>query len=447
MYHDAWEIYELLDKFNYQGPPKPYLMAQLFSEKPDEARRRFSYGYTLLHKAVKGFSSHSDVIDVLLSAYPEALVQIDDTGFLPIHQLLLETTSWGDNICDLVKRFISSYPETILAITPCGKCPLHIACSMGASRDEIVDVVRYLIDCFPDACFYRNKTGKLPIQLQLEAIPYPRVEIIQMLIDTYPLALSFTDAQNNLPIHWLLAQAGQSYTAVYDKTIEALISGFEGSLRIQNAKGETPLFQACTNDNSLSNVYCLVRSWPEQVTPQCSRLIFDSESYNGELLFPSLASKFATLEQVKHWLHRHQDAYLYRDLRNRLPIHYCVISQSPEAFKIVHFLLNHEKERHAEQSASVPPKQLSASDNDGRLPLHFASASPSTPPKILQLLIDEYPEGLQKEDVDNRLPWHYADCARQDLVFEMSTRMYPEMEVDLDLVPDEIRWDLLSYQA
>ena len=63
---------------------------------------------------------------------------------------------------------------------------------------------------------------------------------------------------------------------------------------------------------------------------------------------------------------------------------------------------------------------------------------------MINLLIDIYPEGLQQADNDRRLPWHYADCARKAFVFDKTVDFYPESEIDLELVPDEVRWDIVQ---
>ena len=79
--------------------------------------------------------------------------------------------------------------------------------------------------------------------------------------------------------------------------------------------------------------------------------------------------------------------------------------------------------------------------------VHMASASPSCSSEILKMVIDENLEGLMEADNDGRLPWHYGECSRQDLVFETTAEIFPDMEVDLDLVPEEIQWDILSVKG
>ena len=60
------------------------------------------------------------------------------------------------------------------------------------------------------------------------------------------------------------------------------------------------------------------------------------------------------------------------------------------------------------------------------------------------MMINACPKALMEQDNDGRLPWHYGECSRQDVVFEQTATLYPEIEVNLDLVPEEIQWDILS---
>jgi hypothetical protein len=81
-------------------------------------------------------------------------------------------------------------------------------------------------------------------------------------------------------------------------------------------------------------------------------------------------------------------------------------------------------------------------DHHGRLPLHYAAAAASGP--VVDLFMEVYHEGLMQADKDGRLAWHYADCARQDGVYERTCELYPDLALDLDLVPEEIRWDIIQ---
>ena len=436
-YHDAYQIYELLDK-SYQIPPDPDAMRDLFTLRPSEAEREFIYGQTLLHKSFEYFSHEIDVIDVILEAHPQSLKKQDDHGFLPIHRLM--SGRWGENIKEMTSKIVNAFPECLLVPTSIGELPLHIA----SKRTECADVVELLL-CFPDACQYRDHLRKFPLDHALETL-YPSQTIVQLLVSQYPVILSFPDESGSLKIHRILKRCCLLEKSSYDEVIEILVSGCESSLQVQDDSGYTPLLLACTQNHSLSQIYSLVRKWPEQVTSNRSKSIFDSTVFNCELLYPSLISKSIKLSNVKKWLLQDPDARQRRDLHGRLPIHYAIISDSEKAYEMVKCLLFAEEES-MEAHRSLSFKQLSTKDFSGRLPLHMASASLSCRPEILQTVIDEYSEGLIEQDNDGRLPWHYGECSRQDLVFEITANLFPDMEIDLDLVPEEIQWDVLSVKG
>ena len=175
MYHDSHQVYELLDKWNHQGPPNVELMQQLFENKPEEAKRRFLYGQTLLHRAVESFPNRSDVVLCILEAYPEALSVEDDNGFLVLHRLLF-SGNWykSHEIMMLVPKFVEESPDSVITPTSTGRLPLHLACQ----RTESPELVQYLMKCFPDACQYRDHEGKFPLDHALE-VTDPRAAIVE----------------------------------------------------------------------------------------------------------------------------------------------------------------------------------------------------------------------------------------------------------------------------
>jgi len=431
MYHDAYQIYELLDKWSHRGPPSLEETRQLFAERPEEAKRLFWNGQTLLHKAVDAYPLEVDFLSVLITAFPEALSTQDESGDLPMH-LLLSSSQWKkfQDVKEMIQMCLMEYPEAIVHQNSKGQLPLHLACN----RTKSAELVKFLMDCFPDSCHYKDGDGKFPLNIALDVVD-PEVDVLQMLINKQPVLLSMADEHGCLPVHKMLHRAGNSEKACYSRIIEVVLNGFEGSLRIQDGDKMTPLMLACTADSHLSIVYSLVRKWPEQITMNRAPTIF-TDSFNGELLYSSLASNSRiTVVEVQQWIRRNPNLLLSADSHGRIPIHYAVLSQSKEAFDIAQFLLaNHQEE------------QLRKEDVDGRLPLHIASACWWVSHDILQLLIDAYPAGLLHKDKDGRLPWHYGEFSRQDLVYEASNQLYPEemSNVDLDLVPPEIRWDILS---
>jgi ankyrin repeat protein len=429
VYHDAYEVYDLLDKWNLRGPPLPENIRDLFHRHPDAAKQVFLTGQTLLHKCLEFYSNRMDLVQLFLEANPKALAEPDDNGFLPLHRALISANCPPS--LELIQFFVHEYPEAILTAIPSGALPLHLASSRADQG-----IVQYLVDCFPDAVQYRDNEGKFPLDHAFEAAN-PQDDVVELLIERYPVLLSFLDHDGRLPLHRIL----QKHRKRYNKIVDLVIDYCPGGLRLQDAQGQTPLLQACCDNNSLSQVYSLVRKWPEQVTTQCD-LIMNENVFNGEMLPSALASQSARLDRVQEWVRLHPEVLFSPDLQGRLPIHYAVLSESKEAMEIVQFLMDLEPSSKDHDDPDISSSScLAVADHHGRLPLHYAAASGSA---VTEILMEAYPEGLLHSDQDGRLPWHYADCARHDIVFDRTCQLYPDTETDLDLVPDEIRWDVIQ---
>lgn len=500
VYHDSWEIYEQI--YSLSGPSLEVdveSMRRLFIDKPEEAQRRFLYGRTLLHWLVqkRRFDRLDDLLDVILDVHPVAAKTEDDYGDLPLHLLLMNINRYMYPMpaAGLVRKLVSLFPEIAMTPTRGGSLPLHLACENLHHRptnDDDITTIRLLVGYFPDACRYRDGSGKFPLDYILE-LAYPNPQIVHLLIDEFPVILSFPDTTDSgrLPLHKLLKKQKQSrcsydddFTEDEDKVqraVELVVNAFEGCLRLQDGQFVTPLLQACIDDNPLTQVYYLLRAWPEQVGGGgASHLVFDDTNFNGEILYSSLAmmssssktkSSSLQVEHVERWLQRNPDLISTPDLNGRLPLHYAVLSESDRAHQII-LLCSGSSSRgvvHNEQmQQQQPPVQSSSSaslssssrrgesenvrpnrpietvDNDGRLPIHYAAASPTCRREILEYLIESYPEGLLVADREGRLPWHYADCSRQDMVYEKTCVHFPNIDSDLNLVPEEIRWDIVQ---
>lgn len=470
MYHDVYQVYELLDMWNHSGPPDPDAVQDLFVRQPKVAMQQFLYGQTLLHKCVENYSDRLDLITIFLNAYPKSAMREDDNGFLPIHRALISARTSAT--IEVIRFLIEQEPETILYPTSSGgSLPLHLACQSGCH----ISIVKYLMESFPDAIRYRDRQGLFPLDYALEdngvaskTCDMKDDNVVELLVQSYPVVLSFLDDEGRLPIHRILAKRRYRYNRIVDILVEYC----PGTLRYQDQKyGQTPLLQACRQNNSLSQVYSIVRKWPEQVTTQ-SELIFgkkitgtdddadddddvdiDDDDYcptfNGEMLPSALIVSSATFERVRQWVKLRSQVCHEKDLQGRLPIHYAVVSSSKDAYDIVQFLLNEQNNNELSSlttSSSTTSTCLSVKDNDGRIPLHYAAASISAGASgILELLIRHYPDGLMVPDNDGRLPWHYAECTRQDIVYDSTLEYFPTtLETNLDLIPDEIRWDIIQ---
>jgi ankyrin repeat protein len=456
MYHDAFQVYELLDKWNAQGPPQADQVQALFSRDPSSAHQEFLFGQTLLHKCVEYYSNRIDLVQIFLDSYPQALTKKDANGFLPIHRALISGA--GEPTLELIQLFVTLAPQLLLETTPNGALPLHLACARYDTA-----IVRYLVDCFPESIQHRDNQGRFPLQHALEA-QRPQPDMVQLLLEHYPIVLSFLDEEGYLPLHRILEKGRTRY----DSIVELLVHYCPGALRFQELQdSQTPLVLACQNNNSVSQIYSLVRSWPEQVSTRggAASMIFETHRFNGEMLPSALGSPSATVERLEAWIALYPENVSMPDLQGRLPLHYAAMSKSGDALEMVQYLLSSSYSSSSIPSSTSPSNDegedddnttlpCQVADRHGRLALHYAAAAGNG--EIVELLSSKYPAGLIHADEDGRLPWHYAECARLDMVYEQtleyagncdpnSLSVEDEDRIgDLDLVPDEIRFDLIQ---
>jgi ankyrin repeat protein len=441
MYSDGYDVFSRLDRWNQiRGPPRTKDVLDLFQRQPAAARHVGLGGRTLVHKCLEFYGGSLLTLLVLVEWYPEALLKPDDDGLLPIHTALANEHYPS---LDAVRLLVEKCPEALLYEDANGRLPLHFACNSKFSRDQ--PVIEVLVSAFPDALEHPDNFGKYPLNYALEKdlLERAKPDTIEFLIDRCPSILNqmIPDSRGCLPLH----SAATSSSASWVRTVQILAEHFPLALYMQTIHGQTPLALACMADeayttneeeeaSSLSVIYTLVRQWPEQVTTQ-SHLIFRDDD-NGELLPVALASVSIRLKRVQNWTLMHPELLTIVDMTHgRLPIHYAVVSKSPDSLEIVQYLLD-----------CLPPEALSRTDCYGRLPLHYACASNSAMP-IVELLIDHYPEGLGVADVDGKLPWHYSEFANNELgnlLYERSFERFPDLDLDPYLVPDDVRWDIVQ---
>ena len=123
-------------------------------------------------------------------------------------------------------------PEAIQRKAPeNGRLPLHEACYSGAS----VEVVRFLVEAWPQSIRVGNCEGMLPLHGACGAAP--RLETIQYLLQTYPESARIRDTGRGrfLPLHWCCRNRTTS-PMVYNVLLEA----YPESIRERTHVGELP---------------------------------------------------------------------------------------------------------------------------------------------------------------------------------------------------------------
>ncbi|KAL3942058.1 MAG: hypothetical protein SGBAC_003686 [Bacillariaceae sp.] len=276
IYRDAHQVFHLLDRWNPRGPPNTSQVQALFQRNPWSAAAEFEDGKTLLHKCVENYCHEVDLIRELINAYPEALEMRDGMGCLPIHRALKRHRKGHVPCLEVIELLVKNAPKTIHARTLDGSLPLHLAAE-GNTRASL-EIVRYLDTAHPmnnRCCDYERRC---PLHRAL-ATDRPSATVVEYLASSYLQLLSDEDNEGLLPLHRALKDASEcqeKHENDWSQTIEVLIKLYPMALRsFETGIRKTPLLQACEDNNSISEVFSLIREWPEQVsTGGYSRLVF-----------------------------------------------------------------------------------------------------------------------------------------------------------------------------
>lgn len=278
IYHDAHQVFHLLDRWNPRGPPKTRQVQALFRRNPSSASAEFVDGRTLLHKCVENYCHEVDLIRELIVAYPEALEMTDAMGYLPLHRALKRHRKGHVPSLELIDLLVKNAPNTIHATTLDGSLPLHLAAEHNTRTS--LEIVRYLVDAFPGSTRRRDYQGLYPLHRAL-ATDRPSANVMECLASPFPQLLSTEDNEGFLPLHRALKDAlafQEEYDSDWSETIEALIK--LNSMPLRSFERKTPLLQACEDNNSLSQVFILIREWPEQISAGgYSQMVFGACRY------------------------------------------------------------------------------------------------------------------------------------------------------------------------
>lgn len=161
-----------------------------------ELLREFVRDDTLpLHVAVSTVVPCLPVVELLLTAYPEAVrTKTLKDGYLPIHLAVVRAP------VSIVELLLEKCPESMKAASNNGKIPLQ--CVLGTESAHKLPVVRHLLRTWPDATKHSAEGGYLP--LHVAAIHNESLDVLEAVLQSNPAALRVaTDAPHgHLPIHF-----------------------------------------------------------------------------------------------------------------------------------------------------------------------------------------------------------------------------------------------------
>ena len=311
-YRDAFQVYELLDSWNPRGPPTPRLLGEWVHRQQRRNNNNNHHrqlggrsnlvickGRTLLHQCLMHYPDREDLVQILLDAYPEASSIRDDNGMLPIHAILV---SWkkqkrpasldSPSFLKVLRSLVTRKPAILREKLVDGSLPLHLVVENPWVDTKAINCV---VQCFPEATRIHDKAGRLPFHRAVDpSICCPRIVKILLRNDAF-LMTSESLAQENGPSSTILsrfleeahtwknsksfeldldAESQQWQLSNIDAVVAMLVSACPGALRKDASSKPSPLAYACAQDASLSQIFSLLREWPEQIMPVYASSIF-----------------------------------------------------------------------------------------------------------------------------------------------------------------------------
>lgn len=175
----------------------------------------------------------SSKVEILLTAYPQAALEKDKHGMLPLHCAVC-----GSAPVEAVMLLLRSHSSGAAEKDGCGCVPLHYAGS--ASRD----VVTALLGAFPQGISERDDEGCLSLHRAVKGRTAP-TDAVLALLEAHRAAVAEPAADGSLPLH-LAARC------MPVEIVQALMAVDMSSLMVKNHRGSLPLHCAALPHNKAS---------------------------------------------------------------------------------------------------------------------------------------------------------------------------------------------------
>lgn len=160
----------------------------------------------------------------------------------PILHVLIGKKKWQD-----ARNRIESNPEEcrVWVITEFGgkgsirpwwkRLPVHVACE----RNAPVDIVKALIDSYPESIFMKDENGKVP--LIHACYRSASIEVVKLLLSRGQEAASLPDLNRRLALHWACEYDAAS------NVVSALLASYPDASKHVDEYGRVPLHWVCVS--------------------------------------------------------------------------------------------------------------------------------------------------------------------------------------------------------
>jgi ankyrin repeat protein len=162
---------------------------------------------------------------------------------------------------DVVRFLMESWPDGMKEKNERGFTPLLLAIKAGK-----IDVVRFVVESWPDGMREKGPCGNTP--LHLAAATGGTEEAVRLLVETWPEGTREKDDYGNTPLH-LAAKLGQT------DIVRLLVETWPEGTREKDDYGNTPLHSAAaaaaTIEGAEEAMRLLLESWPDGIREKNKR--------------------------------------------------------------------------------------------------------------------------------------------------------------------------------
>jgi len=367
---------------------------------PKSARAKDSKGRLPLHFYCRNDGDTSalnlQVIQLLVRAHPDSVIQVDSNGQTPLHWAV-----WYTHRDDVpsIQYLVESCPQAVRqADQEFGKNPLHYACQWNLLNQHGLTIIRLLAEACPEAAGMLDHESKTPLHRICVRSYSDSLQIIRVLVQACPECVQVADHAGHLPLHIFCENARDTDMDV----VEYLVDAYPQALTLRDMAGCTPLHVAeHSNRANLELARILVQKCPEVLE------LDDTTSERGTPLHQLCkgglcGSLFDFLHELNYLktLALSEKAVKAKNIRGQIPMHLlCQGSAQREMLQVMFDLY---------------PKIAQEKDNQGRIPLHLALLGSVDSPRpwryyeTIDWLLQVYPDGVRMADNDGMTPLELA---------------------------------------
>ncbi len=226
---------------------RPKLVEELIAE----AKLPDSVGEFKLHTELRWYAPSLEIVRACVNAYPNRISDLNENGMTALHVYSMNLVNE-----DILKYLIQQYPEALKLPNKFGFLPIHKA-AMCKHCDG--DTLKALIDANPAGLLVKNREGSTPLHLAI-AGRQPQLQTVGMLLRTQPKAAKVKDRHGRVPMHLLAAGyvPPESEKADRMRIFDLLLEAFPDACKIADIDGNLPLHYQAMKDKPSNEILNLL---------------------------------------------------------------------------------------------------------------------------------------------------------------------------------------------